>query len=80
LCCSGWSSVVGVDAVGGPPDGDFTDEPDVQVSTRRRPNRLDAVGAGVVSNVLGEVGDQLGSLSQVLPPIGVLIDPAWDSG
>ena len=26
LSCSGWSWVVGVDAVGGPPHGDFTDD------------------------------------------------------
>ena len=56
------------------------DEPDVQVSTRRRPNRLGAVVAGVVSNVLGEVGDQIGSLGQVLPRGGVLIDRLWDAG
>jgi hypothetical protein len=72
LCRSGGSAVVGVDAVGGPTDGDFTDECDVRVSARRRPNGLDAVVAGVVSNVLGEVGDQVGSLGQVLPPVGVV--------
>ena len=59
---------MGVDAVGGPPDGDFTDEPDVQVSARRRPNRLDAVMAGVVLNVLGEVGNQVGSLGPGIGP------------
>ena len=46
------------------------------MSTRRRPN----VVAGVVSNVLGEVGDQIGSLGQVLPRGGVLIDRLWDAG
>jgi hypothetical protein len=80
LCWSGGSVVVGVDAVGGPPDGDFTDEFDVWVAARWRPNWLDAVVAGVVLNVLGEVGDQVGSLGQVLAPIGVVIDRLWDSG
>ena len=37
---SGWSAVLGVDAVGGPPHGDFTDEGGARVAARRRPYRL----------------------------------------
>ena len=37
LFWSGWSAVLGVDAVGGPPHGDISDEADVQVRARRRP-------------------------------------------
>ena len=57
LSCSGWSRVAGVDAVGGPPHGDFTDDGGVRAAARRRPHRLRVVLAGVTSNLVGEVGD-----------------------
>jgi hypothetical protein len=57
LCCSGWSWVVGVDAVGGPPHRDFTDDGEVRMAARRRPHRLGFVLAGVTSNLVGEVGN-----------------------
>ena len=60
LCWSGGSMVVGVDAVGGPPHRDVTDEGGAQRSARRRPCRLGGVVEGVVADVMGEVGDQLG--------------------
>ena len=72
--------VVGVDAVGGPPHGDFTDEGGAQRSARRRPCRLGCVVEGVVADVMGEVGDQLGSLGQVVTPVGVVADRLGDSG
>jgi hypothetical protein len=34
LCCSGWSWVVGVDAVGGPPHRDFTNDGEVRAAAR----------------------------------------------
>ena len=34
LSCSGWSWVVGVDAVGGPPHGDFTNDGEVLATAR----------------------------------------------
>jgi hypothetical protein len=80
LCWSGWSAVVGVGAVGGPPDGDFTDDRGVQMSARRRPNGLGAVPAGVMSNVPGEDGDQLGPLCQVVTPFRVISDRLGNSG
>jgi hypothetical protein len=56
LCCSGWSWVAGVDAVGGPPHGDFTDDGEVRAAARRRPDRLGFVLAGVTSDLVGEHG------------------------
>ena len=56
LCCSGWSWVAGVDAVGGPPHGDFTNDGEVRAAARRRPHRLGFVLAGVTSDLIGEVG------------------------
>ena len=57
LYWSGCSWVAGVDAVGGPPHGDFTDDGRVQAAARRRPYRLSIVLAGVTANPIGEVGD-----------------------
>ena len=71
---SGRAPVVRIDAVGGPPHGDFTFEDGVRGTTLRRPKELSAVAAGVMSNVVGEVGDQLGSLDQVVPPVGMIVD------
>jgi hypothetical protein len=57
LSCSGWSLVAGVDAVGGSPHGDFTDDGEVRAAARRRPYRLGIVLAGVASDLVGEVGN-----------------------
>jgi hypothetical protein len=56
LWSSGWSSVAGVDAVGGPPHGDFSNDGEVRVAAGRRPHRLGIVLAGVTSNLVGDVG------------------------
>jgi hypothetical protein len=56
LCCSGWPWVVGVDAVGGPPHGDFTNDDEVRAAPRRRPHRLGFVLADVTSDPIAEVG------------------------
>jgi len=57
LSCSGWSWVVGVDAVGGSPHRDFTDDCEVRLAARRRPHRLGPVLAGLTSDLIGEAGD-----------------------
>jgi hypothetical protein len=56
LCCPGWSWVVGMDAVGGPPYGEFGNVGEVRLA-QRRPHRLRIVLAGVTSDPIGEVGD-----------------------
>jgi len=61
--------VVGADAIGGPPHGDFTDEGGCQRSACRDPSGLSVVVAGVVSDVSGDVGDQSESLGQVVTPL-----------
>jgi hypothetical protein len=68
LCCSGWSSVAGVDAVGGPPDGDFTEEDGGRVAARRCPHGLFAAMAGAVSDLICEADNELRPLRQVLAP------------
>ena len=80
LCCSGWSSVAGVDAVGGPPHGDFTDDGEVGAAARRRPHRLGFVFAGVISDPIGDVGHDLGSLRQVLTPNGMIMERLRNPG
>jgi hypothetical protein len=72
--------VMGVDAVGGPPHGDFTDEGGAQFSARRCPCGLGGVVEGVVADVMGGGGDQLGSLRQVVTPVGMVFDRLRDSG
>jgi hypothetical protein len=79
LFWSGGAAVMGVDAVGGPPDGDFTNESGAQRAALRHPIGLSAV-VGVMSNVVGEVGDELGPPGQVLPPVGVIVDRLGNSG
>jgi hypothetical protein len=67
---SGWSRVLGIDAVGGAPHCDFADEGGARVASRCSPGRLGVTLAGVVLDLVGEVGDQLGSLGQVCPQTG----------
>lgn len=59
LFCSGWSAVLGVDADGGTPDLDFTEEGDARVAARRSPYRLFAVLAGAVSDLICEADNEL---------------------
>jgi hypothetical protein len=72
LACSGGSSVPGIDPVGGPPYGDFTDNGDVRPTPRRSPHRWRAVPLGVFSSLIGEVGDQRGALGKILTPNGMI--------
>jgi hypothetical protein len=71
LGSSGWSRVLGIDAVGGAPDCDFADEGAARVSFRWCPDWLGITLAGVVLDLVGEVGDQLGSPCQVVAPDGM---------
>jgi hypothetical protein len=70
LACSGGSSVPGIDPVGGPPYGDFTDNGGVPPTARRSPHRWRAVPVGGSSNLIGEVGDQRGAQARYSPQTG----------
>jgi hypothetical protein len=59
LGSSSWSLVLGIDAVGGPPHCDLTDEGGARVTTRWCPDCLGIPSAGVVLNLVCEVDDQL---------------------
>ena len=59
---SGWSRVLGIDAVSGPPHGDFANEGEARAASLRCPGWRPLMLAGVVLDLLGEVGDQVGSL------------------
>jgi hypothetical protein len=59
LCCSGWSAVLGVDADGGTPDGDFTKKGGGRVAVRRCTYRLFAALAGAVSDLICEAENEL---------------------
>jgi len=68
LSYSGWSTVLGVDADGGTPDGDFTKERGGRVATRRCPYGPFATVAGAVSDLICEVDYELRPLRQILTP------------
>jgi hypothetical protein len=57
LASSGWSRVLGIDAVGGPPHCDFANEGGAWVTSRRCPDWLGVTLAGVILHLVGEVGD-----------------------
>jgi hypothetical protein len=79
LGSSGRSRVLGVNAVGGPPQGDFTYEGDARVASRGCPDRPGVTLAGVIVDLGGEVGDQLESLGQVVTPDGMLMQGQWNA-
>ena len=54
---SGWSRVLGIDAVGGPPHCDFADKCCARVTSWCSPGWRAVALAGVVLDLVGEVGD-----------------------
>jgi hypothetical protein len=54
---SGWSRVLRIDAVGGAPHRDFADEGGARVTSRWCPDWLGVTLAGVVLDLVGEVGN-----------------------
>jgi hypothetical protein len=74
LSYSGWSTVLGVDADGGTPDGDFTDKGGGRMAARRCPYRPLAAMAGAVSNLTCEADNELRPLRQVLAPNGMIME------
>ena len=79
LGSSGWSRVLGLDAGGGSPYCDFANEGGVRVASRCSPNWLAISLAGVVLDLVGEVGDELGSLCQVVAPDGIGMERWWNA-
>jgi hypothetical protein len=77
LGSSGWSRVLGIDAVGGPPHCDFADEGGARMASRCSPDWLGVALAGAVLDLAGEVGDELGSLCQVVDPDGMITQRFW---
>ena len=54
---SGWSRVLGIDAVRGAPHRNFANEVGARVSSQWCPDWLGVTLAGVVLDLVGEVGD-----------------------
>lgn len=71
---SGWSRVLRVNAVGGPPDSDLADECCAWVASHCSPDRPGVTLVGVIVNLVGEVGDLQGSPCQVLAPNGMVME------
>jgi hypothetical protein len=57
LASSGWSRVLGIDAVGRPPHCNVTDECGARVASRYSPDWLGVTLAGVILDLVGEVDD-----------------------
>ena len=79
LGSSGWSRVLGIDAVGGPPYCDFADEGGARVTSRWCPDWLGVALAGLILNLVDKVGDQLGSFCQVGPPDEMGMEREWNA-
>jgi hypothetical protein len=79
LAYSGWSRVLGIDAVGGSPHCDFADEGPARVASRRCPGWLVSTSVGVILDLVREVGNQLRSLCQVASPDGIGLEGCWDA-
>jgi hypothetical protein len=75
---SGWSRVLGIDAVGGSPNCDFANEGGGMTSCCSPGWRTISL-AGVVLDLVGEVGDKLGSLCQVAAPNGIGMEREWNA-
>jgi hypothetical protein len=75
---SGRSRVLGIDAVGGSPHGDFADECG-GMGSRYGPGWWALSLAEVISNLVGEIGDKLGSLCQVASPDGIGLEGWWNA-
>jgi hypothetical protein len=64
-CSSGWSRVLRIDPVGGPPHCDFADQGDARVASRCSPGLRAVALVGLVLDLVGEVDDQLGSIKRL---------------
>jgi hypothetical protein len=80
LGSSGWSRVIGIDAVGGAPHCNFADEGGAGMASRWCPGWRSATLAGVILNLVGDVGDKLGSLGQIGPPDRIGVQRFWNAG
>jgi hypothetical protein len=79
LGSSGWSWILGIDAVGGPPHCNVADEGSARVASRWSPDWLGVTLAGAILDLVGEVCDQLGSLCQIDPPDGMGMKRWWNA-
>ena len=80
LASSGWSRVLGVDAVGGPPHGDFADEGGARVASRCSPDWL-VVTSGRRGLGPGWRGRRpVGIALPGSPPDGMVMERCWNAG
>jgi hypothetical protein len=71
--------VVGVDAVRGAPDGHLPEQAGARVAARGRPGGCSVGSARLFSDVVGEVGDELEALGEVIAPDRIDLESGWDA-
>jgi hypothetical protein len=71
--------VVGVDAVRGSPDGHLPEQAGARVAARGRPGGCSVGSAGLLSDAVGEVGDELGALGEVVAPERIDLESGRDA-
>jgi hypothetical protein len=76
---SGWSRVLRIDAVGGLPHCNVANQGDARMASRWCPDWLGVTLAGLILDLVGEVGNKLGSLCQVCPPDGMGMERFWNT-
>jgi hypothetical protein len=77
LGSSGWSWVLGFDAVGRPPHCNVADEGRARTAFRWRPDWLGVTVAGVIVDLVGEISDELRSLRKTGSPNGMGLKRFW---
>jgi hypothetical protein len=79
LRSAGCSWVVGVDAVRRTPDGHLPEQAGARAAVWECPGGCSVGSAGLFSDAVGEVGDELGTLGEVVAPDRIDLESGWDA-
>jgi hypothetical protein len=79
LSSAGCSWVVCVDAVRCAPNGDLLEQAGARAAVRGCPGGCSVGAAGLFSDVVGEAGDELGTLGEVVAPGRIDLESGWDA-
>ena len=80
LVASGRPWVLRVDTGGSSKYSDFGDDSHARVTPRGCPGGRGVRLSGLLSNLVGQVGDELGSFGEVCSPSGIVLEVRWNLG